>query len=425
MKTIAAKLVGLAGLGILLLGLILSAIAVRMSQTLGDASWALGLTGAVMTILGAWLNKKGRQIALEPGEEFLARHEGPIITYLRSFGADRKADASRGGRVKMISALPESRLTEEEQIARAVAPIAPMVAIGRPGEILPQLGAYRVYTSDDEWQDKVHYMLARSELVIMRAGETDGFWWEVSNVFERIHPERIVFLLPKKRAEFEEFATRIQPFLPAPIPEYEPGGIRASFGGIMWFDEDFTPHITEAPYLWTAPFRHEVAASLRTVLRTAGKDFATNSMARASGKNRVLAALIDGAFVFASLGLGFALDTLVDTDGTLMMSVFGLAFLAYFLMESTPLRASPGKLFMGLEVHDETYLEPRTTQVAGRSLMRLMSMLTFWPALISLVLIFKDGRALHDMIVGTDVFNRDESASDDWIDTADAQAAPA
>ena len=408
-RDLSGKVVELVGLGVLALGLLLTVLGLRAGEALGEARWIVVLTGAVMTASGAWLNKKGRQVAFEPGEEFLARYDGPIVTYLRSFGADRQADSSRGGRVKLLGALPESRLTEEEQIARAIGQRAPMVAIGRPGERLPQLGAYRVYTSDDEWQDKVYEMLDRSELVVMRAGETEGFWWEIENVFKLIPPERIVLLLPKKRAEFETFAERIAPYLPTPLPEYSPGGLRASFGGILWFDEEFTPSITPARYLWTAPFRHEVAVSLRLLLTEAGKDFTFATLVRASGKKRLLSALVDLVFYALAIAIGVAIDSALNADATYMFAGFFVAFLVFRAMEMSPVSASPGKRLVGLKLLDSTGLAPRTTALFARSLMRMLSFMMGWGALISAVLVFKSSPTLHDAIMGLDVFEDDSN----------------
>src|SRR5262245_6770014 len=66
----------------------------------------------------------------------------PVI-YLRSFHSDKRL-ARRPlaiGRVVSI-------YTEEEQLVQAVREVGPVVAVGRPGERLPRLGAQRVYLED-------------------------------------------------------------------------------------------------------------------------------------------------------------------------------------------------------------------------------------------------------------------------------------
>jgi hypothetical protein len=43
-----------------------------------------------------------------------------------------------------------SGLTQEEQLVEALKPAGPVVAVGRPGERLPPVGARRIYLVDDE-----------------------------------------------------------------------------------------------------------------------------------------------------------------------------------------------------------------------------------------------------------------------------------
>ena len=54
-----------------------------------------------------------------------------------------------------MSLIDEGIITEEEQLAKVVAEIGSFIAIGRPGENLPTLGAIRLYTGDADWQESV------------------------------------------------------------------------------------------------------------------------------------------------------------------------------------------------------------------------------------------------------------------------------
>ena len=57
--------------------------------------------------------------------------------------------------------------TEEEQLAEAMKDVGPFVAIGRPGEALPELGAGRPYASHAEWQDQVGQLISKAQLVVL------------------------------------------------------------------------------------------------------------------------------------------------------------------------------------------------------------------------------------------------------------------
>ncbi|WP_379545971.1 hypothetical protein ACFCW2_09645 [Qipengyuania sp. DSG2-2] len=399
-KALGATL-ALIGLIILGLSLLAGAIVFRSSATLGDTTFWLLAGCGLFTFLGGWLNKFGRQLKQEPGERFLARHDGPIVTYLRSFGADSKADTVKGIRPKVVSFLPESLLSEEEQVALAFDEIAPMVAIGRPGEMLPQLGAYRVYTDDDSWQDMVHAMLDRSSLVVMRAGETEGFWWEVANVSERVPPERVIYLLPAKEKEYEAFRTRFAESAGIDLPNFEPALFAGSFSSVLWFTPDGAPHIARPKFSFTGTLRHPVAAALREMLSEPMASLGVAQAQPATAKQRALATAADFGFFIATMLVGFALAALTEWQGFLWLTLVGAAVVA--LLEVTPLRASPGKLMTGLVVKDASGIEARGMQIVGRSSIKIITVATqVWYASLALVILGK--RSLHDLATGAEVY---------------------
>ena len=63
--------------------------------------------------------------------------------------------------------------------------IGPFVAIGDPKEKLPDLGAARLYVSD-EWREVVIELLARVSLVVMRVATTEAVRWELQQVVSRL-----------------------------------------------------------------------------------------------------------------------------------------------------------------------------------------------------------------------------------------------
>jgi hypothetical protein len=134
--------------------------------------------------------------------------------------------------------------SEEEQLANVMQEIGPFIAIGRPGENLPELGATRVYVSDAEWQEKVRELISRARLVVLRAGSTAGFWWEVERVARDVSPEKLLFLLPYDAAQYGVFRQRLQAYLPCQLPPYPEGGAHiGSVRGILFFQPDWTPHL--------------------------------------------------------------------------------------------------------------------------------------------------------------------------------------
>jgi hypothetical protein len=110
------------------------------------------------------------------------------VLYLRSFDDDIKAAKRRGS------------WTEEEHLVQMLALIGPVIAIGRPGEKLPQLGARRLYVSDEEWQGTVENLIKRSRLVAIRTGRSTGLLWEFQKCLELLRPDQLLLVVSGEAA---------------------------------------------------------------------------------------------------------------------------------------------------------------------------------------------------------------------------------
>ena len=73
----------------------------------------------------------------------------------------------------------------------------PFVAIGKPGERLPQLGASRLYVGYFEWQTVVQSYIARSDLIILIAGKTHWVQWELVNVLRQGRIAGLLIVFPR------------------------------------------------------------------------------------------------------------------------------------------------------------------------------------------------------------------------------------
>jgi hypothetical protein len=74
---------------------------------------------------------------------------------------------------------PRSRRFED-LIAETVWPFEKMVAIGRPGEVLPPVGALRIQAdpSGERWQEAVQKLIAAAHHVLIAVGISSGLKWE-------------------------------------------------------------------------------------------------------------------------------------------------------------------------------------------------------------------------------------------------------
>lgn len=114
------------------------------------------------------------------------------VLFLRSF-ADDNARTSQMVRTPLGRIRLARRV--EQGIAGALNMFGPLIAIGKPGEPAPAIGAARVQLSDDEWQPTVLAWMDRSQFIVMMAGATRWITWELHRVLEmrRAHHLFVVF----------------------------------------------------------------------------------------------------------------------------------------------------------------------------------------------------------------------------------------
>lgn len=87
----------------------------------------------------------------------------------------------------------------EQGIAGSLGAFGPLIAIGKPGEKLPQIGAARTYLAEGEWQPAVIRWMNDSLFIAMIAGATEWIHWELQRILELGHVRRLVILLPPQR----------------------------------------------------------------------------------------------------------------------------------------------------------------------------------------------------------------------------------
>jgi hypothetical protein len=224
-------------------------------------TWAAGLAaGAVAAAWGfSWVHSK-RYLALSAQEALDHDHRPPVV-YLRSFKDDRhRGVVSLKDRFPLWRFLHPIRTwgaflnsldvrTEEELLASVLQHIGPVIAIGRPHEKLPQLGAARVYVDQDSWRQTIHDFLAKAALVVLRLGETPGFYWEVEQAATRMEPHRILLLVPLSRKRYNEFCERAKIHFPKGLPPWNWSALRNLISpnltgkqkALVYFQADWTP----------------------------------------------------------------------------------------------------------------------------------------------------------------------------------------
>ena len=211
--------------------------------------------------------------------ELQSRDKRPPVLYLRSFRADDIASRS-----------PEMfDKTEEEIVARILDEIGPVIAIGKPGEQLPALGASRVYVGQDEWKETVQSYMDDAKLVVLRLGSTMGFWWELNQSIKTLDPTRLLLLTPYEKEHYDVFRLQAAGYFPRPLPDYVEsrsvlpgplGGFRTgwvkgrlgSLRGLVYFNSDWTAEYVDlvgARWTWRYALRFFARPLLSSKLKWA------------------------------------------------------------------------------------------------------------------------------------------------------------
>ena len=191
--------------------------------------------------VASWMFTRAKKLGALTVEEALARDRRQPIVYLRSFEADKADEIVRATQTVLSGVRRRGpRQSREEEIAERLSAAGPVVALGRPGEALPQLGAARVYVPDEAWQAQVKDWLGRSQLVVLRVGHTAGLVWELSEVVKRNHCENLLLHIPSA-AEYKGFRAWAKGVLPKPLPS-------DWRGDFMAFDSEWSPRIPDAEW---------------------------------------------------------------------------------------------------------------------------------------------------------------------------------
>lgn len=236
----------------------IAAVAASSPAMTGEAiapSSVLELLLFVGVVLGCVSMYRGRQHAAQGHAEELSHRARPPVVYLRPFRT-HKSFVARIGKPNPLTAT--GVFSKEDQLAEAVAPIGPMVAIGRPGERLPKPGAIRTYASDKEWQDVVEEWLSTAGLVVLRAGATEAVGGEISHAVATLTPERfLILMLGMKQREYDAFAQRMRAEVAIELPEFNEVRNGRKVSGLFAFGDRWEPrHLPLKARFWrTSPWK--------------------------------------------------------------------------------------------------------------------------------------------------------------------------
>lgn len=138
---------------------------------------------------------RGRKTRAPRALEILSSDDQALVVLLRSFDDDDLIDPSFHATTQIVPG------RYEERLIKALHPIGPTVALGRPGESEPELGAARLYVENKYWQEAIRYLLERARAVVAIVGKSQGLWWEIELTLSSVPPGKLIFFFPYPAAE--------------------------------------------------------------------------------------------------------------------------------------------------------------------------------------------------------------------------------
>lgn len=199
------------------------------------------LVGAIIALPAAYfILRYSRPRAARGAAQALRADWRKPVLYLRGFGDDPDA--------AIVEQLPGAWLTgmvraqsREEELIGALNSLGPVIAVGRPGERLPHLGAARLYLPGDDWQSGVLRLMELSQFIVLRLGDGEGVWWEVDQARATQPPGKLILLIPSGRPDL---AARLDDHLPVPVKltEYDITS-NTWTSAVVAFEQDWTPLI--------------------------------------------------------------------------------------------------------------------------------------------------------------------------------------
>jgi hypothetical protein len=105
----------------------------------------------------------------------------PPVLLLRSFADD---GLMRGGE------------RFEVWLANELKKFGPLVAIGAPDDELPELGAYRSYVPNHEWQDYARSLMEKAQIILLMPSTSASVGWELSKIHRSGHLWKTALLFP-------------------------------------------------------------------------------------------------------------------------------------------------------------------------------------------------------------------------------------
>lgn len=209
------------------------------AERLAQSGWEVPLAALawVCAGLGFAVMRRGRRQEATSADEAMALDPRPPVLYLRSFQDDDEVALNEYG-FRFLRRILRWLVwaTPEQELATLLDRVGPVIAIGKPGEELPELGAARLYVSHAQWQDAVAALMRRAALVVVRVGASPGVLWEIEQALRTLPRQRLLFVLLGEGPLAPPIAERLAPVLGNVLSLATPAAKRSIVKAMFWPD---------------------------------------------------------------------------------------------------------------------------------------------------------------------------------------------
>lgn len=187
------------------------------------------LFGAAWLAAGSRLNHLGIRVRQRTAQEVLRGGE-EFVLFLRSFQLDRQREApsavpstERNVLLRSLENLPgrlwgvAARRPIEARMVDAFRKYCQVIAVGRPGERLPAMGAARLYIEHEDWRQRVRELIQQARCVVLAAGSSPGLLWELRALLQLESLARTAVWIPQDQIRRTHFDQEWQEFRTAAI----------------------------------------------------------------------------------------------------------------------------------------------------------------------------------------------------------------
>ena len=82
----------------------------------------------------------------------------------------------------------------EKCISNALHKHGTFIALGNPNDYLPSVGAYKIYSTNENWKEYIHQLVDHSRAILLVEGDAPGLHWEFKYVRDFVDPQRVFVL---------------------------------------------------------------------------------------------------------------------------------------------------------------------------------------------------------------------------------------